>query len=47
MEKCEKCGKPIVKKNLEKCVNTICDTTIDAIGKAKEKLNGAIDKLDA
>lgn len=40
MEKCGKCGKPLLKETLEKCASMVCDSAIDAIGKAKEKLNG-------
>lgn len=43
MEKCDKCGKPLLKDTLEKCVNAVCDSAIEAIGKAKDKLNGALD----
>ena len=45
MEKCDKCGKPLFKETLEKCVNTVCESAIKAIGETKEKLNGKINNL--
>lgn len=45
MEKCDKCGKPLLKETLEKCVNSVCESAIKAIGETKEKLNGKIDVL--
>lgn len=45
MTKCEKCGKPLVKDTLEKCVNAVCESAIKAIGETREKLNGKLNKL--
>ena len=47
MDKCEKCGKPLVKSTLEKCLNSVCDAAIDAIGKVKENLNGQAKETSA
>jgi|TARA_R100000149_G_C5871055_1_gene135042 hypothetical protein len=45
MEKCDKCGKPLLKETLEKCVNAVCESAIKAIGETKEKINGKINGL--
>ena len=47
MDKCEKCGKPLIKSTLEKCVSSVCDAAIDAIGKVKENLNGQTKEASA
>ncbi len=45
MEKCDKCGKPLLKETLEKCVNAVCESAIKAIGDTKDKLNGKLNHL--
>jgi len=45
MDKCEKCGKPLLKETLEKCVNAVCELAIKAIGDTKDKLNGKLNHL--
>jgi|TARA_R110002020_G_scaffold193468_12_gene393861 hypothetical protein len=46
MEKCEKCGKPLVKENLDACLSSLCQTAIKTIDEIKEKLSVHIQKIN-
>jgi len=46
IKKCDTCGKPLVKENLDACLSSLCKTAIETIDEIKERLSVHIQKIN-